>query len=466
MKAASPLDNSERVLLVGVALKRGTRAGAISSGAAGRESLVELEELVNSAGAKVVGSRLQMRDTLDSATLVGSGMLAELKLEAERLDAGLIILDRNLSPVQHRNIERGTGCRVIDRTQLILDIFARHAHSREGQLQVELAQLNYLLPRLAGSKRELSRLGGGIGTRGPGEQKLETDRRRIRERVGKIECSIETVRRQRALRRRARQAVPLGTVALVGYTNAGKSTLFNALTHAEVLVSPKMFATLDPTIRSVRLPSRRRVLLSDTVGFIRDLPADLIAAFRATLEEAQESALIVHVTDISNPLHAEQDAEVEKVLQYLGVAERPRLRVFNKVDRLAPEEFEAFQKSDGGNLLHGSDYLPGRNHYPSVFVSAHTRQGLDELLRRIDEAMPVDPIVARRLNVPLANGRELAMIYACGRVLRSEVQDGHICLDAELPESLAARLENFCEPPETGQGSIQARGEESTPLKE
>ena len=442
MKAASPLDNSERVLLVGVAVKRAPRAGMISTGAAGRESLVELEELVHSAGAKVVGSRLQMRDTLDSATLVGSGMLAELKQDAERLDAGLIILDRNLSPVQHRNIERGTDCRVIDRTQLILDIFARHAHSREGQLQVELAQLNYLLPRLAGSKRELSRLGGGIGTRGPGEQKLETDRRRIRERVGKIERSIETVRRQRALRRRARQAVPLGTVALVGYTNAGKSTLFNALTHADVFVSSKMFATLDPTIRSMRLPSRRRVLLSDTVGFIRDLPADLIAAFRATLEEAQESAAIVQLTDISNPWHAEQDAEVEKVLEYLGVADRPRVRVFNKVDLLAPDEFETLRKS------HGRKFLQASKAFPGVFVSAHTGQGLDELGRIIDEIMPVDPIVARRLNVPLANGRELAMIYACGRVLHSEVQDGHICLDAELPESLAARLENFGEPSE------------------
>lgn len=448
MKAASPLDNSERVLLVGVALKRAPRAGVVSSGAAGRESLVELQELVHSAGAKVVGSHLQMRDTLDSATLVGSGMLVELKQEAERLNAGLIILDRNLSPVQHRNIERGTDCRVIDRTQLILDIFARHAHSREGQLQVELAQLNYLLPRLAGSKRELSRLGGGIGTRGPGEQKLETDRRRIRERVGKIERSIETVRRQRSLRRRARQAVPLGTVALVGYTNAGKSTLFNALTHAEVFVSSKMFATLDPTIRAVRLPSRRRVLLSDTVGFIRDLPADLIAAFRATLEEAQESAVIVHVTDISNPSHAEQDAEVEKVLEYLGVVDRPRLRVFNKVDRLAPDEFETLRKSHDRNFLQAGKTLP------DVFVSAHTGQGLDELRQLIDEAMPVDPIVARRLNVPLANGRELAMIYACGRVLRSEVQDGHICLDAELPESLAARLEKFGASSESGRPSI------------
>ncbi|HEV2617473.1 MAG TPA: GTPase HflX [Candidatus Acidoferrales bacterium] len=454
MKAASPLDNSERVLLVGVALKRPPRAGIVSSGAAGRESLIELEELVHSAGAKVVGSRLQMRDTLDSATLVGSGVLAELKQEAERLDAGLIILDRNLSPVQHRNIERGADCRVIDRTQLILDIFARHAHTREGQLQVELAQLNYLLPRLAGSKRELSRLGGGIGTRGPGEQKLETDRRRIRERVAKIERSIEMVRRQRALRRRARQAVPLGTVALVGYTNAGKSTLFNALTHADVLVSSKMFATLDPTIRSVRLPSRRRVLLSDTVGFIRDLPADLIAAFRATLEEAQESAVIVHVTDISSPSHAEQDAEVEKVLEYLGVAGRPRLRVFNKVDRLSPQEFEELQKSHERDFVHGSDSSPAGNRFPGVFVSAHTGQGLDELRRCIDQALPIDPIVARRLNVPLANGRELAMIYACGRVLHSEVQDGHICLDAELPESLAARLENFGDPPASKRPSI------------
>lgn len=446
------MDNSERVLLVGIGLKR-SRAGALSSGAAGRESLVELEELVRSAGAKVVGSRLQMRDTLDSATLVGSGMLAELKLEAERLDARLIILDRNLSPAQHRNIERGTDCRVIDRTQLILDIFARHAHSREGQLQVELAQLNYLLPRLAGSKRELSRLGGGIGTRGPGEQKLETDRRRIRDRAGKIERSIETVRRQRAQRRRARQAVPLGTVALVGYTNAGKSTLFNALTHAEVLTSSKMFATLDPTVRSVRLPSRRRVLLSDTVGFIRDLPADLIAAFRATLEEVQEAAVMLHVTDISNPSHAEQDAEVEKVLQDLGVADRPRLRVFNKIDRLPPEEFDALRKSHDASLG-GSVLSPVENHYPGIFVSAHTGQGIDELHRRIDGAMPVDPIVARRLNVPLANGRELAMIYACGRVIHSEVQDGHICLDAELPESLAVRLERFGDRPDAGRRSI------------
>ena len=279
-----------------------------------------------------------MRENLDPATVVGSGKLDEVRAEAQAAHAPVVIFDRNLSPVQQRNLERGLDCRVIDRTQLILDIFARHARSREGQLQVELAQLNYLLPRLTGGGAEMSRLGGGIGTRGPGEQKLETDRRRIRERVRRIGETVESLRKQRALRRQARQSVPLGTVALVGYTNAGKSTLFNAISHADVLVSSKMFATLDPTVRAVALPSNRRALFSDTVGFIRDLPKGLLAAFRATLEEVQQAALILHVTDVSSPYQAEQDAEVVKVLKDLGVEDRPRLHVFNKVDRLAPEE--------------------------------------------------------------------------------------------------------------------------------
>src|SRR5271154_1745880 len=287
MKTAQSVDRRERVLLVGIALKRAGRAQAPPRAngqwVAGRDSLEELQELAESAGAKIEGSLLQVRDAIDPATLVGRGKLEEIRIEAESRRAPLVIVDHNLTPVQLRNMEKGTGCRVIDRTQLILDIFATHAHTREGQLQVELAQLNYLLPRLTGRGEELSRLGGGIGTRGPGEQKLETDRRRIRDRVAKIKQSIETVRRQRTTRRRARQAVPLGMIAFVGYTNAGKSTLFNALTHSDVLTSSKMFATLDPTVRAVRLPSRRRVLLSDTVGFLRDLPPDLIAAFRATL---------------------------------------------------------------------------------------------------------------------------------------------------------------------------------------
>src|SRR5215470_10290950 len=259
------------------------------TGERGRESLAELVELAHSAGAEVAGTVFQLRDTADPATLVGRGKLEEINAEANARKAPLIIFDSNLSPVQQRNIEEFTARRVIDRTQLILDIFAKHARSREGQLQVELAQLNYMLPRLTGKGAAMSRLGGKSGGGGAGGTGGGAGR--IGVRVAKIERSIEDVRKQRAQRRRARNAVPLGTIALVGYTNAGKSTLFNALSRAEVLVSSRMFATLDPTIRALRLPSNRRVLLSDTVGFIRDLPKGLLTAFRATLEEVQEAAL-------------------------------------------------------------------------------------------------------------------------------------------------------------------------------
>src|SRR5437588_7683014 len=345
MKTTRTTDVRERALLVGLGLKRAAHLPGHSSGETARESLEELAELARSAGAIVTGSILQMREAIDPASVVGRGKLDEIRAEAEAQRAPLIIFDRELTPVQQRNLERGVERRVIDRTQLILDIFARQARSREGQLQVELAQLNYLLPRLAGAGPELSRLGGGIGTRGPGEQKLETDRRRIRDRVRRIGAAIETLRRQRALRRSARQSVPLGTVALVGYTKAGKSTLFNVLSRADVLVSSKMFATLDPTVRAVRLPSHRRVLVSDTVGFIRDLPKRLLTAFRATLEEVQEAALILHVSDVSNPHHDELDEEVDKILQELGVADRPKLRVLNKVDLLTPEQRENLDSS-------------------------------------------------------------------------------------------------------------------------
>jgi GTPase len=430
MKTAQPVDRRERVLLVGVTLKRRARGIPDGPAVASRDSLDELEELARSAGANIVGSLLQVRDVLDPATLVGRGKLDEIRTEAQARNVPLVIVDHDLTPVQLRNMEKGTDCRVIDRTQLILDIFATHARTREGQLQVELAQLNYLLPRLTGSGQDLSRLGGGIGTRGPGEQKLETDRRRIRERVGKIQAAIETVRRQRTTRRRARQAVPLGMIAFVGYTNAGKSTLFNALTHAGVLTSAKMFATLDPTIRAVRLPSKRRVLLSDTVGFLRDLPSGLIAAFRATLEEVQEAALILHVSDISNPHHAEQDTEVLKVLRELGVQDRPRLHVLNKMDRLSEEDKRILTEANG----HGQN---------NVFTSALTGEGLKELLARIDSAMPVDPIMKLRLRMPLSDGRHLSIVQARGRVLHSEIADGHYLLEAELPQSAARRLQEF-----------------------
>jgi len=289
---------------------------------------------------------------------------------------------------------------------------------------------------LTGHGQAMSRLGGragsgragsgqgGIGQRGPGEQKLETDRRRIRDRVRTIKAAIERVRKQRAVRRQARQAVPLGAVALVGYTNAGKSTLFNALSGAGVLVSPQMFATLDPTVRVVDLPSHRRVVLSDTVGFIRDLPPGLIAAFRATLEEVQEASLILQVTDISNPMHEEQDAEVEKVLKELGVADRPRLHVLNKIDRLAPELVDALRNNG------------------KVLVSALEGAGLDALLTRIDNAMLIDPPVRVELRLPIADGRTLALLHDRGRVLRTEVQDSQLRVEAEVPESLARRLQS------------------------
>ncbi|HEX4543336.1 MAG TPA: GTPase HflX, partial [Candidatus Acidoferrum sp.] len=441
-KTPHQVSTAERALLVGVGWKRAPRFPGMPAGEQGRESLLELVELARSAGAEVAGTVFQVRETADPATLVGRGKLDEIRAEATAHKVPLIIFDSNLSPIQQRNIEAATDRRVIDRTQLILDIFARHARSREGQLQVELAQLNYMLPRLTGKGTSLSRLGGKsgaggaggagggagrIGVRGPGEKKLETDRRRIRERVGKIQSAIDDVRKQRALRREARNAVPLGTIALVGYTNAGKSTLFNALSRAEVLVSSKMFATLDPTIRALRLPSNRRVLVSDTVGFIRDLPKGLLTAFRATLEEVQEAALILHVSDVSNPHHAELDEEVDKILRELGVDSRPRLRVLNKIDRLTPEERAALRNTvgdEGGPAL----------------VSALTGEGIDELLGRLDAEMPTDPVLTLSIRLPLAEGRTLAMIHALGRVLHTEIDDSHMRLEAEIPASIAKRL--------------------------
>jgi GTP-binding protein HflX len=452
MKKQHQTSISERALLVGVTWKRAQRIPGLPAGEQGRESLAELVELARSAGAEITGTIFQVRDAADPATLVGRGKLEEIRAEAMARKASLIIFDGNLSPVQQRNIETETELRVIDRTQLILDIFARHARSREGQLQVELAQLNYMLPRLTGRGAAMSRLGGKsggggsggtgggagrIGVRGPGEKKLETDRRRIRDRVGKIQAGIDEVRKQRALRREARNAVPLGTIALVGYTNAGKSTLFNALSSADVLVSSRMFATLDPTIRAIRLPSNRRVLVSDTVGFIRDLPKGLMTAFRATLEEVQEAALILHVSDVSNPHHNDLDDEVDKILSELGVADRPRLRVLNKVDRLTPEQQRALATPSSRNAANAP-----------VLVSALTGEGVANLLERIDAALPVDPMVTLSLRLPMAQGRTLALIHAMGRVLYSAVEDSHMIMDAEVPVSVARklRLSEYAEP--------------------
>ncbi|MGA8763853.1 MAG: GTPase HflX [Candidatus Sulfotelmatobacter sp.] len=390
------------------------------------ESLAELRTLAESAGAQVVGEMVQRRDRLDPATLIGSGKLEEIAGAAASTNADVLLFDHDLSPSQQRNIEKIVRRRVIDRTQLILDIFARHARTSEGKLQVELAQLQYMLPRLAGRGVEMSQLGGGIGTRGPGETQLETDRRKIYRRVRHVEQQLENVRRIRAQQRQRRESAPVATVALVGYTNAGKSTLFNALTRADVLASPKMFATVDPTIRGVDLPSKRRILLSDTVGFIRNLPHTLVSAFRATLEEVQRASLILHVSDASSWLSAEQDAQVEIVLKELEAEKKPRLRVMNKVDLLDVEMAEGL-----------------RNDAKTVYVSAAEGTGLDKLLDRIDVLIDEDPVSRVHLRVPQKEGKTLAMLEAKARIYSRKYKDRAVELEVEAPASVVRRLREF-----------------------
>jgi GTP-binding protein HflX len=392
------------------------------------ESLAELRTLAESAGATVVGEILQRRDRPDPATLIGAGKLEEIAGAVASANADVLLFDHDLSPSQQRNIEKIIHRRVIDRTQLILDIFARHARTREGQLQVELAQLHYMLPRLSGRGVEMSQLGGGIGTRGPGETQLETDRRKIARRVRHVEQQLENVRRIRTQQRQRRESAPVATIALVGYTNAGKSTLFNALTQAKVLESPRMFATLDPTIRGVDLPSKRKVLLSDTVGFIRDLPHTLVSAFRATLEEVQRASLILHVSDASSRLSAEQDAQVEIVLKELEVEQKPRLRVMNKIDLLDEEVAQSLQ----------ADAL--REDSKTVYVSAAEGTGLERLLERIDKMIEEDHVSRVLLRIPQNEGKTLAMLEGKARIYSRKYKDGAVELEVEAPASIVRRV--------------------------
>ena len=361
-----------RAILVGVHTGDRTAAEA---------SLQELQELARTADVQVLDVILQARREIDPRTLIGEGKLQEILVRSMALGADLLVFDRNLTPSQARHIGEATSLRILDRTQLILDIFAQRAQSADGKLQVELAQLKYLLPRLVGRDDSLSRLAGGIGGRGPGETKLEIDRRRVRERISALESRIDRLSGDRATRRRQRNRTGVPVISIVGYTNAGKSTLLNALTDSAVLAENKLFATLDPTSRRLRFPRDREVIITDTVGFIRDLPKDLVAAFRATLEELEEADLLLHVVDASDPRHDEQAQAVERVLSTLDVAATPRLLVYNKADR-APEAAATLALRDDG-----------------VAVSSTKRRGFGELLERCED------ILWKRGKV-LAPGRE------------------------------------------------------------
>jgi len=391
-----------------------------------------------------VGEAFQSRPDADAATLLGQGKVQEIKELAEASQAEVVIVDNDLTPTQQRNLESATGVKVIDRTQLILDIFAKRARTAEGRLQVELAQLKYLLPRLSGQGVSMSRLGGGIGTRGPGETKLETDRRRISTRIRKLEQDLERVRAGRALHREKRDAVPVPTISMAGYTNAGKSTLFNRLTSAAVLADARMFATLDPTVRSVTLPSRRRVLLSDTVGFVRNLPTTLIEAFRATLEEVADAALILHVVDVSNDQASAHVAEVFRVLGEIGAAATPQILVLNKCDRIAQEGADASLL--GTRLLANAGQSTST---PAVLVSGQTGEGVDRLFARIDSVLAFDAVEIARFRIPLRDGASIALLHECGKVL-AEDYHGNLCeIDVEAPESLRRRLKRYLTPKST-----------------
>jgi GTP-binding protein HflX len=391
-------------------------------------SRAEFEELARSAGATIAATLVQRRQKPDSFSLVGQGKLDEIVEVVAATGASLVLFDHDLTPSQLRNIEARLPCHVIDRSQLILDIFARHAKTSEGQLQVELAQLEYQLPRLAGRGRAMSQLGGGIGTRGPGETQLETDRRKINLRLDHIKTQLAAVRRIRHQQRQRREAVPVPVVALVGYTNAGKSTLFNALTEAGVLESARMFATLDPKLRQLRLPSRRKVLLSDTVGFIRNLPHTLVTSFRATLEEVERAEILLHVQDASSPMREEQKAQVEKVITELAVSTKPVIQVLNKIDLMPPHE-----------LPHLS------SEREAIAVSSLQHTGLEQLLIAIDAALVIDPIVESSFRLPQSQGSILAALEGGALIDEKRFEGNLVFLRARGPASFLERYRRFRE---------------------
>lgn len=389
------------------------------------ESLAELAALAEAAGARVLARILQERPNPDPATFVGRGKVEELRALVETLALDLIVFDDELSPGQQRNLENRTECKILDRTQLILDIFSRRARTREGKLQVELAQLTYLLPRLVGKGTLLSRLGAGIGTRGPGETRLEMDRRRIRSRLALLRREIDRVGLHRRQQRSKRQGIPVPVVALVGYTNAGKSTLFNALTEAGALESRQLFSTLDPLLRRVTLPNRLEMVLSDTVGFVRKLPHDIVAAFRATLEEVRESDLLLHVIDVSSARWKEQASAVEEVLRELTAQNKPAINVYNKADLLP-----------AGTNPAG---LTGTN---GVLVSARTGFGLKELEGLI--ALELESFTIRlELKVPYDRAGLLSRLHDQGRIKAKSFENDGVLLEVEVPRSAVRSLREY-----------------------
>nr|WP_280139782.1 GTPase HflX [Lihuaxuella thermophila] len=392
-----------------------------------RSSLEELERLAETSQADVLAKVIQFRDQIDPSWLIGRGKAEEIVQLAEEKAADLVIFDQELSPAQVRNLERLFPCKVIDRTQLILDIFAQRARTREGRLQVELAQLEYMLPRLAGRGKELSRLGGGIGTRGPGEKKLETDRRHIQRQIRVLKRELEEVKKHRQLHHQRRKKMDLIQVALVGYTNAGKSTLLNRLTGSEVYAENQLFATLDPTTRLLQLPSGKKVLLTDTVGFIRNLPHQLVAAFRSTLEQVTVADLLLHVVDASHPEAGEQMEAVEKVLKELGAAHLPILTVYNKADR--------------------TDLTPGREtDETSIHISAFDDQDILRLKEKIEQVIFHEQIEGRA-EIPVERGEWISALYRSAEILSSKVTELSIQIEFRLPlhefERLSPELKRY-----------------------